>query len=207
LFPARAILIATEDGALPERLLLDDTEVMPSLSLGDIIAEELNLQVPYGTAIVFVPQMALVETATAALRGATLGRIFAHVILEAVNRGSFPMASELDVIFRLGASAVATAARLEARSGQIDRAAFDQALARTLDRAMSGRASDMATVTLGDLRGLYAPDSVEVFAPPVVAFFPMSFEHWLTAAVPETARKEVSVRDTGDDARLRSSKI
>jgi hypothetical protein len=53
LFPGKTILVGVEDGAIPERVLLDDTEVMPSLSLGDVVAEELNITVPYGTVIVF----------------------------------------------------------------------------------------------------------------------------------------------------------
>ncbi|MDG4648659.1 hypothetical protein P6F26_09385 [Roseibacterium sp. SDUM158017] len=206
-FPARSILVGVADGALGERVLLDDTEVMPSLSLGDVLAEELNIIVPYGTPIVFVPRAALHEGAPRELRGETLGRIYAQVIQEAVSTGSFPMQRELQIILCLCMSAVATAARLDARTGRISCASFERALASSIDRLLCGRSSGRADLTIEALRDLYCAECPAELGPPIIAFFPMSFEHWLSAVSPKVDQKASTVMNPDRAPKLRSSEI
>lgn len=207
LFPGRTILIGVEGDAISERALLDDTEVMPSLSLGDVVAEELNVSVPYGTVIAFVPVTVFSVAASAGLRGQVIGRIYAQIILDSLHRGSFPMHRELSVLFGLCDAALSAVARLEAGSGQICGAAFEHALATTLCASMAGGGRDSdRCVNVEELRVRYGA-SVEG---EVTACFggqiPLSFQSWLDALAPSQDRG--GPQEGGATVpRLRASKI
>lgn len=207
LSPVRAMLVATEGGALEERVLLDDMEIMPSLSIGDIMAEELNLQVPYGTVIAFVPEAAMQDCAPPSVRGESLGKLLGQIILEAVNRGSFPMESEIGMIFRLAATAVSTAVHLETRTGQISSSAFECAVAATLHRGLAGHESREKNLTLAAVRDLYAPGAVTTTGPPLMSFFPMSFDNWIASISPVAEQDDPAAGQDFESWRLRSSKI
>jgi hypothetical protein len=207
LSPVRAMLVATEGGALEERVLLDDMEIMPSLSIGDIMAEELNLQVPYGTVIAFVPSEAMQDCTPPSVRGESLGKILGQIILEAVNRGSFPMEAEIGMIFRLAATSVSTAVHLETRTGQISSWAFERAIAETLYRGLAGHESSDRNLTLAAVRDIYAPGAVSMSGPPLMSFFPMSFDNWIAAISPAVEQDDTAPGQGFESWHLRSSKI
>ena len=84
----------------------DETEVMPGVSLGDVLAEELGLDVPYGTIVVVESQ-----AAHAAGRGADgcegelsqrLGAVVGRILLDIVDRGIFPIDRESDALYLMG---------------------------------------------------------------------------------------------------------
>jgi hypothetical protein len=207
LSPVRAVLVATESGALEERVLLDDVEIMPSLTIGDIMAEELNLQVPYGTVIAFVPAAAMQDCAPPSIKGKSLGRLLGQIILEAVNRGSFPMEIEIGMMFRLAATAVSTAGHLETRKGQISSSTFERAVAETLYRGLAGRESSDKNLTLAAVRDLYASGAMSMTGPALISFFPMSFDNWIAAISPVTEQDDTAAGQGFESWRLRSSKI
>lgn len=204
LFPARSIILAIEEGALVERVLLDDTEVMPALTLGDVIAEELNLNVPYGAAIVFVPGDALADGACSSLRGEVLGGICAQIIMETINRGSFPMEREIDVSFRLGGSAVAIAQSFETRTGIICLDAFHRGLATTLGECMFAGSANLTGPTLDDMLCLHARSAAAGTPLLVDGQYSMPFESWLAAVSRAAADRPLQAKRT---EALRTSKI
>ncbi|MDC0739453.1 hypothetical protein N6L24_14285 [Cognatishimia sp. SS12] len=70
-------LALQSDGALPHAFL-EATEVLPGVSLGDMLAEELALDIPYGAVILLQPRgFACVQDYS----GAKLGEILGQVVL------------------------------------------------------------------------------------------------------------------------------
>ena len=155
-FPGRTILVGVEGNAISERVLLDDAEVMPAVSLGDVITEELGIAVPYGTVVAFVPMKAFALAATIEERGQVLGRVCAQIILESLNRGSFPMNREMSVLMGLAEAALAAIGRPHAGTRQICGGAFERALISTLGSAVSVRERDARGLeNFEDLRRLH----------------------------------------------------
>jgi hypothetical protein len=208
LFPGKTILVGVEDGAIPERVLLDDTEVMPSLSLGDVVAEELNITVPYGTVIVFAPSSVFLPTASAAQLGNAIGHVYGQIIIEALHRGGFPMEREMALLMGLARSSVSAVERLVAVGQSISRAAFEQALVATLYSALSGGGptGDQAA-TLDELERRFGTSDADGVACQSADPKPMCFEEWLATLAPST--DEANDAGTGAEEvwRLRTSKI
>jgi len=197
LYPGRVILIGVEDGTIAERVLLDDTEVVPALSLGDVVAEELNVSVPYGTVIAFVSVAVFSSDASAAIRGDVIGRVYAQILVEALHRGGFPMDRETGLLLGLAESAVAAVSQIEAGTGLICRGAFEQALAATLRSVLFGGVPAVdPPVRLKDLKARYGAAHQADVSRAAEAGVPSSFEEWLLAVASSEARLGDSVGAT-----------
>jgi hypothetical protein len=208
LFPGSTIFIGVSDNTFPERVLLDDTEVMPFLSLGDVVAEELNVTVPYGTVILFVPYSAFMPTAGAAHLGGVIGRVYGQIIIEALHRGGFPMEREMGLLMGLAHSSVSAVGRLAAGGRPICRALFERALAATLYTALSGHgpASGRAA-TLAELDHRFGTSALDDLASPPTDQDPLSFEEWLSTLVPSSDEARVAEDDARPVQQLRTAKI
>jgi hypothetical protein len=207
LYPGRTILIGVEDGAMSERALLDDIEVMPSLSLGDVVAEELNISVPYGTVMAFVPISVFSAEACERRQGEVLGRVYAQIVLDSLHRGNFPMDREMGVLLGLCDTALASVGRIEGEGGRICTAAFERALSTTLCAAMSGGGQDAARCgSLAELRHRYGATVEGDVATHLGGHHPLSFQGWLSALAPSQDRKP-GPAGAEDVLRLRATKI
>ncbi|KAA9009980.1 hypothetical protein [Histidinibacterium aquaticum] len=83
-------------------VLSDETELMPTLPLGDVLAEELDLDVPYGSLIVIQPEGAL-----DAMPGAVsyqVGTVVGEAMLGLIERGMFGLDVENRALFTMAAS-------------------------------------------------------------------------------------------------------
>lgn len=137
LCPARRQLVELACPAGGGRVLLDDTEVMPMVSLGDVVAEEFDLTLPYGTLLLFVPREELVDDAPAERRAAALGRACGQIVSETVHRGAFPLDREARIAGALAAACLARAGAVPL-GGARARAAFERALARAVRDVTDG---------------------------------------------------------------------
>lgn len=59
--------------------VMEETEVLPGASLGDVLAEELSIDIPYGALVLVQPKD---FTKAQDLSGQKLGEIIGHIILE-----------------------------------------------------------------------------------------------------------------------------
>jgi hypothetical protein len=208
LFPGKTIFIGVNDDDIPERVLLDDTEVLPFLSLGDVVAEELNVSVPYGTALVFVPLSGLLPTAGAARLGGVIGHVYGQIIIEALHRGGFPMEREMGLLMGLAHSSVSAVERLAAGGRPICRAAFERALAATLYSALSGDGAPSGReATLEELKRRFGTSAVDGLASPPMDQEPLNFEDWLATLVPPSDEGLVAEDNARAVQQLRTSKI
>lgn len=127
LCPVRRQLIELAAPAGGGRVLLDDTEVMPMISLGDVVAEEFDLTLPYGTLLLFVPREELLDGAPAERRAAAIGRACGQIVSETLHRGAFPLDREARIAGALTASCLERA-RSIAFGGAAAREAFEREL-------------------------------------------------------------------------------
>lgn len=77
--------------AMPE-----DIEPMPGISLGDILAEELNADISYGSLVLIRNPDEFQDTSHAA------GTVVGGILLSVIGRGMFPLADEDNVLYALG---------------------------------------------------------------------------------------------------------
>ena len=179
------------------QVLVDDTEVMPMISLGDVVAEEFDLTLPYGTLLLFVPREELVDDAPAERRAAAIGRACGQIISETLHRGAFPLDRETRIAGTL------TAAYLErARSiplgGVPARNAFERELLLAVrdvahvQEQVTGRRRGGASDVLGRIGACLAQLGQDAAAP--------NFDMWLEAVHLVTCgRQAASVKRTAVD--------
>ena len=99
LIPVHAVLLTATQGIDRVALLLDETEVLPSLPLGDVLVEELGLDVPYGALIVLrEPDLAGLAPDDGEL-SYDLGLVSGEVLLAVLRSGLFPMVRETDALY------------------------------------------------------------------------------------------------------------
>ena len=96
LVPVQSSIFELEGRAPGADAMLDDIELIPGIALGDILAEELDADVPYGSIVIVRTPEAFDNVSRAA--GETLGEI----LLSVIGRGLFPLADEDSVLYLVG---------------------------------------------------------------------------------------------------------
>lgn len=145
LLPIRLVVLQVPEGPLSGRVFADDTELMPSLPLGDVIEEEFSTRVPAGTVVICVSEAALSPAYSREKRSELLGCICADIIMDTVFLGNYPIEFEMEAFQHLAAGIVATAMTVHADGDGVVPSLFALALARRLDTYLLGRRADQAT--------------------------------------------------------------
>lgn len=104
LLPVRVVCLTAICELGETRVLSDETELEPALSLGDVLAEELSLDIPYGTLVVIEPAGGRGEEDAAGTLSDRLGEIVGEVLLGVIRRGVFPLEREATALFAMGSS-------------------------------------------------------------------------------------------------------
>ena len=112
-----------EPVAVPE-----DYEPIPGICLGDILAEELNADVPFGSLVVIRREDTLSNMSHA------VGAIIGEALLRVVGRGMFPLADEDSILFGIGLVYFRAAQSEELVKLGLDTAAFRAGLNGVLAR-------------------------------------------------------------------------
>lgn len=98
LFPVHSLWLSAAHEH-PARVCEAETELMPGLPLGDVLTEELGLDVPYGAMVVVDGAGALDTAADDHEISHRLGAVTAEVLLGAIRRGVFPLRRETDALY------------------------------------------------------------------------------------------------------------
>lgn len=98
LVPVHHVLLTAEASVDRIAVLPDDTEMMPALPLGDVLVEELSLDVPYGALVV------LRDPGSPGPVSYDAGLIMGEVLLMVLRSGVIPMVRETDALFAMAAS-------------------------------------------------------------------------------------------------------
>jgi len=112
-------------------VMAEDSELMPALPLGDVLAEELELEVPYGTLVVLLPETGPCAPGRTGLSRA-LGMAVAEALLLAVVQGGLPVERQTDALYICAHAAARLTATAALHRRGVDRPAFGLGLAAGL---------------------------------------------------------------------------
>lgn len=98
LVPVHHVSLTARTGVDRVAVMLDDAELLPALPLGDVVAEELGLDVPYGALVI------LREAGAAGDVSHDAGMLVGEILLMALRSGLFPMERETDALYVMARS-------------------------------------------------------------------------------------------------------
>jgi hypothetical protein len=96
LVPVQTSIFQVQGWSADPSVKSDDIECIPGVNLGDVLAEELDAHVPYGSLIIIRNENAFTNISHAA------GTIVGEVLLHIIGRGMFPLVDEDSVLYALG---------------------------------------------------------------------------------------------------------
>lgn len=98
LLPVHHVLLNAEASVDRIAVLQDDAEMMPALPLGDVLVEELGVDVPYGALII------LRDAGSPGPVSYDAGLVLGEILLTVLRSGLVPMARETDALYAMAAS-------------------------------------------------------------------------------------------------------
>ena len=101
LLPMPVVALKTGVGDARVLVLPDETELMPALPLGDVIAEEMALDVPYGALVVTCDAEAVSLPLDYAALSFDLGNALGQTLLCVLRRGVFPLEHENEALYTM----------------------------------------------------------------------------------------------------------
>ncbi|WP_212522750.1 hypothetical protein [Actibacterium sp. MT2.3-13A] len=104
LLPVRAVHLSATAGVDRVCILSDETELLPGLPLGDVLVEELGIDVPYGTAIVISEEDGQDGPTTDEDMSYNLGMVVGNALLDVISRNVFPLHRESSALYVMGCS-------------------------------------------------------------------------------------------------------
>ena len=112
ILPVRAVCLLAGASCTRPLAMSDELELAPALPLGDVLVEELPVDLPYGTLVLFLPER---DTDLSALMGAAVGEALQLLL----NQAGLPMERETDALYLVAHAAMRRAAGLRAQGLQI----------------------------------------------------------------------------------------
>lgn len=104
LLPVQLISLSVDIGVERFHIVPETRELLPDVSLGDVLAEELALDVPVG-ALVLLQNAALMDAAISTEDlSYDIGLLLGEVLVNVMRSGVFPISRELDALYVLAAS-------------------------------------------------------------------------------------------------------
>ncbi|MWD28458.1 hypothetical protein E0K89_013315 [Aquicoccus sp. SCR17] len=99
MLPVRIVCLSAATGIDRVTVLPDELEVMPALPLGDVIAEELPVEVPYGSLLLICDADVFQPEPTDAELSYDLGIAVGQTLLTVLRRGIFPLERENEALY------------------------------------------------------------------------------------------------------------
>ena len=130
LLPFSKVFLSVSESMLDGCVFSDDVEVMPALPLGDVLAEEFEINVPYGTVVICCTNKPARKTDPLKDFSATMGEICAEVIVDAVQLGGYRLDRESEALGSLGCLMALQATASDTPNGKLKDAEFRAAFAR-----------------------------------------------------------------------------
>ena len=99
LLPVRTVCLAAATGVDRVAVLTDEIEVMPDLPLGDVLAEELSIDVPYGALILLCDEDTIAPPMDLGELSYDLGLAVGKTLLTVLRSGAFPIERENEALY------------------------------------------------------------------------------------------------------------
>ncbi len=142
LLPFQKILLVVPDGPLCNRVFAEETELLPALPFGDVLAEELSINVPSGAIIVCLSRRLVESRFDDEELSICLGRICGEVIADAVHLGNYRIDREPEAGALLSEIIHSKARRTAMRQHQISIEQFQRALVRRVRDIIGASAAE-----------------------------------------------------------------
>ncbi|MBY6006471.1 hypothetical protein KUV62_21280 [Salipiger bermudensis] len=127
ILPVRSAALLAGPSCTRPLAMSDELELAPALPLGDVLVEELPIDLPYGTMVLFLPEA---EADLSLLLGGAVGESLQLMI----NLAGIPMERETDALYLTAHAAMRRAAGLRAQGAKLDTESFGLGLGRSLER-------------------------------------------------------------------------
>lgn len=121
------------------QVIPESLELMPGLPAGDVIAEELDIDVPYGAMIIVDGDKTGCRDISDSTLSAKVGSIVGETLVSGVARGNFSLKHETDALYQSACSFHKLAGSEQSQNMGLDAEAFRRGLALALGRYWSGR--------------------------------------------------------------------
>jgi len=142
LVPVQTSIFEMQGWSLDPVAMSEDVEPFPGISLGDILAEELDVVVPYGSLVIIRNQNAFPNLSKAA------GTLVGEILLRVVGRGLFPLIDEDSLLYALGLAYYRAASCDELSQLGVEPTAFRSGLSAVLTKYWARPCEDI---------GLFSP--------------------------------------------------
>ncbi|WP_226627475.1 hypothetical protein [Alloyangia pacifica] len=127
ILPVEVVILAAKGACDRPLVMADELELAPALPLGDVLVEELPLDLPYSTMVVLLPES---DAPFSELLGETVG----EALLLAQSLGGVPMEHETDALYIMAHAAMRRAAALGLEGHDVESQGFCRGLGRCLSR-------------------------------------------------------------------------
>ncbi|MBN9887136.1 hypothetical protein [Salipiger abyssi] len=127
ILPVRSVALVAGGACNRALAMSDGLELAPALPLGDVLVEELPLDLPYGTLVLFLPRD---ETDLSRLLGAAVGESLQLML----SLASVPMERETDALYVMAHAAARRVTALRVKGRALDLRRFCQGLGQSLHR-------------------------------------------------------------------------
>ena len=104
LLPLHTVHLTAKSGVDRVCIIPDETELMPALPLGDVLVEELGIDVPYGTMVVITEAEQQLMPMSDEDISYNLGLVVGNTLLGVISRGIFPLHCESTALYVMGCS-------------------------------------------------------------------------------------------------------
>lgn len=104
LLPVKSVLLSADHGVDSVAVIPDEVELMPALSLGDVLVEELQIDVPYGSLAILCEQSFLDGCVDSASVSRAVGMAVGQTLLTVLRQGAFPLERENEALFVLASA-------------------------------------------------------------------------------------------------------
>lgn len=98
ILPLDIIHFTAKSGITRSCIVSEHIELLPEIHLGDVLAEELDVDVPYGAMVVVYKERDWIETASQSNVSHELGLLIGDLLISLINDCVFPIQYELKVL-------------------------------------------------------------------------------------------------------------
>lgn len=104
LVPLRCVALSASFGVDRSRVMREDIELLPEITLGDVIAQELPIDVPVGALVLLSDADLMAGRVPDCELSYDLGVLIVEVMLDVIRSGTFPLERETDALYMMACS-------------------------------------------------------------------------------------------------------
>lgn len=130
MLPLNTVCLSARSGVNHSRAVSEEDELLPSVSLGDALTEELSATIPYGSLVVLVKENAIDVSETNV--SFELGVLIGDLLLDLIGKGAFPLQHESEALLILANSYCRMIVSAEFKAQRLCVKTFTEGLALSL---------------------------------------------------------------------------